>query len=246
MSQGSKHGFPDTRLHHFPEVRLQVKLQTGTASRQNHGMYGQHHHQHQQTHHHDLCNALHTLLKTHGADSKAQEHHDDHESSHQRGIGQHTDEFTGHCLCIHAAEIPFKGFKEIKHHPSAHCCVEHHQNIVACHGDVLGQMPPASLWLQQVKRQGSAFPAGPSHCKFHDYDGKSQYQQEHQVYQHKSGPSVFAYYIREPPHIAQTNGTPCAYKDEAQPGREFFAFHLYIPRFVLYRELPAFSDSRTQ
>ena len=59
---------------------------------------------------HDLCNALHTLLKTHGADSKAQKHHDDHESSHQRGIGQHTAEFTGHCLCIHAAEIPLKGF----------------------------------------------------------------------------------------------------------------------------------------
>ena len=94
-------------------------------------------------------------------------------------------------------------------------------------------MPLAALRLQQVKGQGCALAAGPSNCKFHDYDGKSQYQQEYQVYQHKSGPSVFAYNIREPPHIAQTNGASCAYKDEAQPGRELFAFHLYIPRFVI-------------
>lgn len=98
LSQGSEHGFTDTRLRHFPKIRLQVKLQPGTASRQNHGMHGQHYHQHQQTHHHDLCNALHALLKAHGADSEAQQDHNDHEPSHQRGISQHTAEFTGHCL----------------------------------------------------------------------------------------------------------------------------------------------------
>ena len=98
LSQRGKHGFSDARLHHLAKIRLQVKLQSGTASRQNHGVNGQNHQKHQQTHHHDLCNALHALLKAHGADSKAHEDNHHHEAAHEPWIGQHVSEFTGHCL----------------------------------------------------------------------------------------------------------------------------------------------------
>ena len=79
-------------------------------------------------------------------------------------------------------------------------------------------MPLASLWLQHVEGHGRTLLASSSHSELHHYNGKSQDQQEEQVHQHKSAPSVSPCDIGESPYISQSDGTACGDQDKSQTG----------------------------
>src|SRR5699024_8383590 len=125
---------------------------------------------------------------------------------------------------------------KIVEHPAGNHRVEHHQQIVARHGDDSVEMPFLPRFFQLLTGFHSASAAGSSHGKLHGQNGDSQNDQEEYVEQHKKPSAVLTSDVRKTPDISDADGAAGGDQHKPQPGREFFSFHCFlslIAAFVL-------------
>ena len=145
-------------------------------------------------------------MEAHAADTEGQKDGQYHPEGHGPGGCQHGIEDAADLIGAKAFEGSGGHLEDIGNHPAADGGIEHHEKIVAGHGDIALDMPFGALWLQDVEASGGGFAAGAAYGKFHRHDGHTQDDQKDQVDQDEGCSAVFAGDIRKAPYVAEANG----------------------------------------
>ena len=208
LIHGRRNSLQNTYIPHSLHIGKQVKLQTLCSALQRNTAHRQHHNDKKKQHHHDLGDPFHPFLQTKGTDQYACPYDDHHHHRQHRRTLKHLLKQACHLLFIFAGKFSGQHLVKIIQHPSRHCRVKHHQQIIPGHADIAVQMPLLSRFLQLRKAPDHTFPAGTAHRKFHRHDRHAHNDQKQQIKQHKHAAPIHPGNIRKPPHITNSDRTP--------------------------------------
>lgn len=144
----------------LPKSGIQIKLKSRGGARKGHAADTEHDQDNQQKRHHDFGDALNAVLESHTADTEGQKYSHHHPEGHGARRGQHIIEYAAHLIRGESLEGTGSYLKDIGNHPAAHGGIEHHQQVIAQHGQIALDVPFGAFGLQHMKAAGRGLPAG--------------------------------------------------------------------------------------
>ena len=141
LSHGGVYHLEPAVFLDLAKVGNEIEADAFSRARQSDTAYAQQNKDKKQRDHHDLGDPFHAVLQAHAADTEADKNNNNHPERHGAGLRQHLIKDTANLIRRQSGEFSPEHFYNIGQHPAGDRGVEHHEQIVACHGRIGKQMP---------------------------------------------------------------------------------------------------------